>query len=160
MRCRGCPEIRIESCSDVSHEDPRLVRNVEDVPVASDQSMFGKDAQAGKGRQQLVRIMPVGPADLADIDGEIAHDPFDQRGPEAVVRRQCIAFDGREFATRHARAVGAQRRLVLNVTLGQPPDGGRAEADKRIAEIRRVALEAPAQELCRILGDGGGQAAR
>ena len=67
---------------------------------------------------------------MPHIDLEVAHDPLNQAGPEAVVSGEDIALGGGEFAPGDALRVAPKHHLVLGVALREPPN---AEAPKPIS---------------------------
>ena len=94
-----------------------------------------------RGLQHGIRHEAMSRADGIEIDGEIAHDAFDDFGAQAIIVGQPVAARGREPALRHRLRIGRDGDLVLHKTLRQAADRAGAEAEQHAAPVRCVALE-------------------
>ncbi|QTK78550.1 hypothetical protein AT6N2_C0688 [Agrobacterium tumefaciens] len=152
MPAPSIAEVAVKDCRDVTHEwlsslgygKNTGIQTHNAVPVAS-----------GK----LLRLIPHGLAHRAEtalhvreIDGEVAHQPFDHVRAKMIVRRQFDPLDGGQAALAHHALIFGRRHHVLHIALRQAADGGCAKSDQRIGSIGRIALEIPPQSpsFCRL----------
>ncbi|CAO4163512.1 hypothetical protein CLBKND_00164 [Methylorubrum aminovorans] len=73
--------MRVEERRNIADEGLGILRNAQRVAIEPDHTVIRENAQPGKGGEQNVGVLAMGSADLPDINGEIAHDPLDQRRP-------------------------------------------------------------------------------
>ena len=113
-------------------------------PIKRHRAIADQRFKAMRRLQHGARVCAVTFADGAEIDLEIAHQPFDYgRPPAVIVAKRVAAGDGHSFVFERARPVAEIQ--VLCVALRQCRDGRRAEAQDRIGGAGDIALKGAAQ---------------
>ncbi|KAH2818031.1 hypothetical protein KXV85_003916, partial [Aspergillus fumigatus] len=75
----------VEGGRDAAHQEPQICRHGERSALALDNAVGDEIAQARGGLQHRIRRKAMPIADGSEIDGEIAHDAFDDLGAQAIV---------------------------------------------------------------------------
>ena len=90
-------------------------------------------------------VAAVQPGYPGQIDGKIAHDPFDDVGAKAIFPGERVSLGGGEPVLGDAREIVACRNGVLHESQWHAADGAGAETDQRVGGIVGVALEVALQ---------------
>ena len=84
-------------------------------------------------------------AHLFQVDGEVAHQPFDHMAVHAIVERQGKAARRCQISRLNCGAPDGDRNLVLHIALRQRANGRGAQPDQRRRGVGGIALEVARQ---------------